>query len=110
MGLLSFFGAILWKDVQDLKEKRITREDLDAAQAKSDAQRDERHLENTGNFRRLEENTSGNFRRLEEKLDQVESAHHKSTLAIEKRIGEVLVEVAKIRHPQRTDGPERRRF
>lgn len=99
MGLLSFFGGILWKDVRELKEDRITRQHLNEAIAKSDAERDSRHMENTGNFRRLEE-----------KLDQVEARHNESAVAIEKRIGEVLVEVAKIPRPShRPDGPERRR-
>ena len=109
MGVLSFFGAIMWKDVREMRQNRITRADLEAATEKANVERAEKHVETMGNFRRLEDQTTDNFRRLEEKLEQVEDGHHKSALAIEQRIGQVLVEVAKIR-PHRTDGPERRRF
>lgn len=111
MAIMGFLGTILWKDVREIKEKWITRDDLNASQAKSDAQRDARHVENTGNFRQLEVQTSDNFRRLEQKLQQVEDRHNKSALAISERIGQVLVEVAKLQaRPQRQDGPDRRRY
>lgn len=98
MGIMSFFGAILWKDVQELRENRVTRADLDAAITKSNTERDNKHHENTGNFRRLDE-----------KLDYIEQRHNDSALKIEQRIGQVLVEVAKLR-PHRPDGPERRHY
>jgi hypothetical protein len=99
MGVLSFFGTLLWKDVRLIKEKWITRDDFNDAMARSNVERDLKHNENTGSFRRLEE-----------KLEQVEQRHHNTSLSIEQRLGEVLVKIAEIRPPPRPDGPERRRF
>lgn len=102
MAILGFLGARLWNDVRLIKENWITRKDLQDAMEKSDAERDTRHIENTGNFRRLED-------KFDEKLQHLENRQNETAVSIEKSIGEVLVEVAKIR-PPRTDGPERRRF
>jgi len=102
MAILGFLGARLWNDVRLIKENWITRKDLDEAMARSDAERDSRHNENTGNFRRLED-------KFDERLQHLENRQNETAVTIEKSIGQVLVEVAKIPRGQpRTDGPERR--
>lgn len=102
MSLLSFFGINLWNDVRMIKEKWITREEfkeaLDTSSAASAKERDSKHLENTGNFRRLEE-----------RIAHSDERHFESAVAIEKRLGEMVATVAQLRPPQRQDGPERRR-
>lgn len=99
MTLLSFLGFNLWKDVREIKDKWITRDEFNQGLEKSNAERDKKHLENTGNFRRVEE-----------KIERSDARNSDSAIAIEKRIGDVLVKIAEIRPPQRKDGPERRRY
>lgn len=99
MGLLSFLGINLWNDVRTIKEKWITREEFKQEMGTSNAERDKKHLENTGNFRRIDE-----------KLDRLDQQHNQNAVHIEKRLGEVLVQIEKTRPPQRADGPERRRY
>jgi len=102
MTLLSFLGFNLWTDVKLIKEKWITRDEFakglqDMTKA-AESERDKKHVENTGNFRRLEE-----------KIDRSEVCRNENSLAIEKRLGEILVKVAENK-PQRHDGPDRRRY
>lgn len=106
MSLLSFFGLRLWNDVQAtkeqvqvIKEKWVTKEEFSASNKANKEERDGKHEENTGNFRRLEE-----------KIETADERHHQSAMAIEKRIGQVFVKIAELRPPQRTDGPDRRRY
>lgn len=98
MSLLSFLGLNLWTDVKSLKEKLITRDEFNTGLDKISHERDVKHTENTGNFRRLEE-----------KIDCADQRQNETAVSIERRLGEILVEVAKAR-PQRHDGPERRRY
>lgn len=105
MGLLSFLGLRVWNDVQTtkeqvqlIKEKWVTKDEFNASNKANREERDSKHLENTGNFRRLED-----------KIEKADQRHSTSAVAIEKRLGDILVEVAKSR-PQRQDGPERRRY
>lgn len=102
MTLLSFLGLNLWNDVKFIKERWITREEFNKGlaemAAKAEKERDEKHLENTGNFRRLEQ-----------KIDRSEECRNENAVAIEKRLGEILVRVVEGK-PQRHDGPERRRY
>lgn len=100
MALLGFLGSFLWRDVRELRENRITREDLAATVEKSDSERDARHIENTGNFRVVRE-----------ELEDIKGQQNKLAVDVERRFGQLLTEIAKIpRHSQRTDGPERRRY
>lgn len=99
MGLLSWMGSLLWKDVRHIKDKWITKEDFHTYKTEQTAERDKKHTENVGNFRRLED-----------KFDAVEKTQHETALAIEKRLGEMLLKIEQIRpYPMRADGPERRR-
>lgn len=102
MTLLSFLGFNLWNDVKLIKEKWITREEfakgLQDMTTAAERERDKKHVENTGNFRRLED-----------KIDRSEECRNESAIALEQRLGEILVEVAKGK-PQRHDGPDRRRY
>lgn len=99
MSIMSFFGTRLWNDVRNMKENWITREEYNKGIADSKLERDNKHLENTGNFRRMDA-----------KLDRLEQTQHESAVTIEKRLGEVLVHIEKMRPPHRTDGPDRRRY
>ena len=97
MGLLSFLGVHLWNDVRMIKEKWITRDEFNDAQDASKAERDAKHLENTGNFRRVEE-----------KIERSDERHYKSSVAIEKRMGDIAERIAKLRPHRHDGGPERR--
>lgn len=100
MAILGFLGSLLWRDVRDLRENRITREDLASTVEKSDGERDARHIENTGNFRVVRE-----------ELEEIKGTQNRLAVEVERRFGEILTELAKIpRHSPRTDGPERRRY
>lgn len=100
MGLLSFMGSLLWKDVRHIKDKWITKEDFQQYRSEQTEERDKKHEEN-----------KGNFRRLEERFLAVERSHHDSAIALEQRLGELLVKIAELRsYPTRADGPERRRL
>jgi hypothetical protein len=97
MSLLSFFGISLWNDVRDMKQRWITREEFNAGLEGMKGERDVKHSENTGNFRRLEE-----------KIQRADDRHYESSLAIEQRLGELAERIAKLR-PHRPGGaPERR--
>lgn len=85
-GLLTFFGGFLWQDVQKLKSSWITREEFNA-----------KHGENTGNFRRVED-----------RLQASDERQHAESMAVERRLGEVLTRIAELRPRPREDGPERR--
>lgn len=104
MTLLSFLGFNLWTDVKLIKEKWITREEfndgLKNMTAVAERERDKKHVENTGNFRRLEE-----------KIDRAEDCRNENAVALETRLGEILVKIAENQYPKRRDGgPERRRY
>lgn len=100
MGVLSFLGIRLWDDVRTIKEKWITREEYNKGTAEAKVERDTKHIENTGNFRRLED-----------KLDDLDQKQNTAAVAIEQRLGEIRLLIEKIRPPQRADGgPERRRY
>lgn len=98
MSLLSFLGLNLWNDVKAIKEKWITREEFKQGLEKMAVERDQKHSENTGNFRRLED-----------KIDSSDQRQNETAISIEQRLGQILVEVAK-KQPQRHDGPDRRRY
>lgn len=115
--LLSTLGVRVWNQVQSLKdelktseeklqanlisrtEHLITRSEFERAMAATDAERDKKHVENTGNFRRLDDRMTADAER-----------RHSESISIEKRLGEVLTKIAELKPapPTRQEGPERR--
>jgi hypothetical protein len=90
ISVLSFFGAIAWKDLQTLKASGITREEFNKAMGESAATRD-------ANFRRLEDIFIGGLKK-----------RHEDDMAVERRLGDIMTKIAELR-PQRPGGePERR--
>lgn len=98
MALLSFLSLKLWNDVDYLKKTHIAKPDFDKAiadlKAETKAERDSKHTENTGNFKRLEDLITKNhdlwnrdYREISSNLAQVRitQAAQGASLQIERR-------------------------
>lgn len=98
MGVLSFFSLKLWNDVDHLKKTHISKQDFDKAltdlKAETRMERDQKHTENTGNFKRLEDLLTKNhdlwnrdYREISANLAQVRitQAAQGASLQVERR-------------------------
>jgi hypothetical protein len=104
VSILSFLGAYLWNDVQELKKKMITSDELKEELRKVEQMiggveevQEDRHSENTGNFKRIDH-----------RLTQQDAMAASTAISVEKRLGEILVKIAELR-PAPPNGHERRR-
>lgn len=121
-GLLSFFGLRFYNQVQgfqaqidavkkelaakvetvatdvtELKGSLITRDEFNDTIAGLNDDRERRH-----------QDTNGNFRRLEDRLTVATDRQHEESLRVEQRLGDVLAKIAELRLQRRQEGPERR--
>jgi len=103
--LLSGLGLRIWNQVNSLRDEMrtmknelVSRTEFERTNAASAAARDQKHLENTGNFERIDN-----------RLTVISERQSAEAISIERRLGEVLTKIAELRPTQRQEGPERRR-
>lgn len=102
-GVLSALGARFWNQMTELqKEIRtnlVTRQEFEQVNAETKAERDRKHIENTGHFERVEG-----------RLTAMSDRQSDASIGLATRLGEITTLIAQIpKVPPRQEGPERRR-